>query len=228
MFERDISKIKTIIESKSTFVFDFDGVLADSVDIKTWAFGEIYKCHGDGVVDQVVNHHIENGGMSRFEKFKYYHKNFLNQELTEKNMQVLCDSFSSLVMKAVIDSPEIRGANKFLNNYCINNKLSFVNSATPQNEIEQIVVQRNMDKFFTFVFGSPSSKSDNLKNIFSRYNTTPEQTVFFGDAVADFKAATEVGCEFIGIGEDIEDALMYAETQPTKKYGLLENFEEVI
>ena len=95
-------------------------------------------------------------------------------------MQVLCDSFSSLVMKAVIDSPEIRGANKFLNNYCINNKLSFVNSATPQNEIEQIVVQRNMEKFFTFVFGSPSSKSDNLKNIFSRYNTTPEQTVFFG------------------------------------------------
>ena len=228
MFERDLKKIIEIIESKSTYVFDFDGVLADSVNIKTWAFGELYKQHGEKVVNQVVNHHIANGGISRFEKFKYYHKNFLNLELSEKGIQELCKSFSNLVMKAVINSPEISGADKFLKYYCINNKLSFVNSATPQNEIQEIIAQRKMDKFFTSVYGSPNSKLDNLRSIFSRYNTTPDQTVFFGDAIADFNAAKGVGCEFIGIGEDIEDVLMSAASKSTKKYGLLKNFEMMV
>ena len=228
MFVRDLKKIIEVIESKATFVFDFDGVLADSVNIKTWAFGELYKQYGEKVVNQVVSHHIANGGMSRFEKFKYYHKEFLNLELSEKAMNTLCQSFSNLVMKAVINSPEISGADKFLKHYCINNKLSFVNSATPQNEIQEIVNQRKMDHFFTSIYGSPNSKLDNLMSIFSRYNITPDQTVFFGDAIADFNAAKEVGCEFIGIGEDIEDVLLSVLPQATKKYGLLKNFKMMV
>ena len=228
MFERDLKKITKIIESKSTFIFDFDGVLADSVNIKELAFSELYKQHGEKVVNQVVDHHKTNGGMSRFKKFEYYHKNFLNLELSKKEVQELSENFSSLVMEAVINSPEITGADKFLRYYCSNNKLSFVNSATPQNEIQEIVIQRKMDKYFTFVYGSPNSKLDNLKNIFSRYNTTPEQTIFFGDALADFNAAKGVGCEFIGIGEDIEEILVSAISEPTNKYGLLKNFEMIV
>ena len=228
MLERNPRKIIDVIESKSTFVFDFDGVLADSVGIKTWAFSELYQQYGEKIVSQVVTHHLRNGGMSRFDKFEYYHKNFLDINLTKECMQELCKSFSNLAMKAVIDSPEIGGANKFLEHYCINNKLSFVNSATPVDEIREIVARRRMDKFFTSVYGSPHSKLDNLKNIFSRYNTSPEQTVFFGDSIADFDAAERAGCEFIGIGGDIEFDVDSIVSKSAKKYGLLVNFEKII
>ena len=55
MCVRDIEIIRDILESRTTFVFDFDGVLADSLEIKTWAFGEIYKEYGDEIVEKVTN-----------------------------------------------------------------------------------------------------------------------------------------------------------------------------
>ena len=228
MFEKDQKKIAEIIESKSTFIFDFDGVLADSVNIKTSSFFELYKEYGDQVANQVVDHHKENGGMSRFDKFEYYHKNFLNIELNRKGLQELSEKFSSLVVDSVISSPEIRGADKFLRRYCLNNKSAFVNSATPQKEIQQIITQRGMDKYFTCVYGSPSSKLDNLKSIMSRYNITPDQTVFFGDALADFNAADSFGCKFVGIGEDIERVLTSSLLKPRESCGFLKNFEMLV
>ena len=61
-------------------IFDFDGVIVESVNIKTIAFKKIYKKYGNEIVNKVVDHHLSNGGMSRFEKFNYYHKNFSSKQ----------------------------------------------------------------------------------------------------------------------------------------------------
>ena len=45
-------------------LWDFDGVISESVQAKTEAFRELYKCHGEEISDQVVEHHLSNGGMS--------------------------------------------------------------------------------------------------------------------------------------------------------------------
>ena len=59
-------------------IFDFDGVILDSNDVKTEAFYEMYIQYGESIAKKVVNHHKKNGGISRFQKFKLYHKKFLN------------------------------------------------------------------------------------------------------------------------------------------------------
>ena len=71
-----IELIKNIVKKKKFIVFDFDGVVLDSVEIKTNAFAEIYSEYGSEIVSKVVEYHKRNGGLSRFEKFKYYHKFF--------------------------------------------------------------------------------------------------------------------------------------------------------
>ena len=58
-------------------IFDFDGVIAESVQVKTDAFMELYVLYGQDVVQKVTKHHEANGGMSRYEKIKYYHKTLL-------------------------------------------------------------------------------------------------------------------------------------------------------
>ena len=73
--------LKKHIEDKSIIIFDFDGVLVDSVEIKTNAFAFIYKEYGDDIVDKVIYHHRLNGGMSRYKKFEYYHDTLLNYKL---------------------------------------------------------------------------------------------------------------------------------------------------
>jgi len=41
-------------------IFDFDGVLVESVDIKTKAFAGLFEHEGDSIVRRVVAYHIKN------------------------------------------------------------------------------------------------------------------------------------------------------------------------
>ena len=54
--------------------FDFDGVIAESVSAKTDAFEEMYLPYGKDIAAKVVEYHKLHGGVSRYEKFKYFHK----------------------------------------------------------------------------------------------------------------------------------------------------------
>ena len=226
LFEKDIVKVISVIESKSVLVFDFDGVLADSVEIKTWAFGELYKEYGDNVVDKIITYHAKNGGVSRFEKFKHFHTVFLDQPISQVIINTLNAKFSNLVMTAVINSVEIPGATEFLKYYCNSNRIAFINSATPSQEIKEIVSKRGMDGFFDGVYGSANSKVDNIKYILSKFNVTPEDMVFFGDSSVDFEAAKIVGCYFVGIGAYFENVTTpNANFSVNEKYGFLKDFE---
>ena len=223
MIEQNYKVINKVIQSKKTFVFDFDGVLADSVKIKTEAFAELYKPYGMKIVNKVVKHHCANGGMSRFEKFKFYHEEFLDIILNDDSVLKLSKKFSNIVVERVIKSNEIPGAYDFLEAYCINNKKCFINSATPIDEMKEIIYHRKMSKFFISILGSPNSKNDNLNEIFLT-DSLPSETIFFGDASSDFYAASVANCEFIGIGDQIKPILEVSK----EKYGLLSNFKLVV
>ena len=62
-------------------------MIAESVNVKTEAFASLYESYGKDVVKKVLQHHLANGGVSRFEKFKIYHKELLNIELNDQNLQ---------------------------------------------------------------------------------------------------------------------------------------------
>ena len=80
------------------FFFDFDGVVLESGDIKTHAFVELYD--GLGISDEVRKHHLENQGISRFDKFKWIAENLLDQVYTEEMGIELGDRFSALVKQS--------------------------------------------------------------------------------------------------------------------------------
>ena len=51
-------------------ILDFDGVILESVSVKTEAFRTLFSFVPKHV-DEIVQFHIDNGGMSRFDKFRY-------------------------------------------------------------------------------------------------------------------------------------------------------------
>jgi len=77
-------------------ILDFDGIILESVRIKSDAFRELFSFSPDHV-DEIVKFHQTNGGMSRYEKFRYYYENILNEELTDKCFSYLSNRFSELV-----------------------------------------------------------------------------------------------------------------------------------
>ena len=70
----DINLIGKLDLSKSSIVFDFDGVITDSVNVKTEAFYEIYKEYGEEIALRVTHHNNANKGVSRYKKLENSHK----------------------------------------------------------------------------------------------------------------------------------------------------------
>ncbi len=204
---KDVTKLVQRLRSKQLVVFDFDGVLADSVEVKTEAFARLYEPYGADVVAQVISHHRNHGGMSRFEKFKFYHREFIGESLDEHGLVALADAFSSLVKQAVVDAPEIPGAKAALQNLCNRGITCAVNSGTPQQEMIDIVKQRSWAEFFVKVYGAPASKKENLEKIIEDCAVTVGQTIFFGDARSDLEAAVSLKVDFIGVGDWIRTEL---------------------
>ena len=177
-------------------IFDFDGVIAESVNVKTEAFASLYEPYGKQIVKKVVQHHLANGGVSRFEKFKIYHKDLLNIELNDQNLQELSNQFSDLVVDKVIKAPYVPGALEFIK---INHKKYdlYISSATPSVEIVQIVKQRKIFDYFKGVNGSPISKNKHIKKIIKSNNYKKTEVIFIGDSTSDRDAANENNIKFI-------------------------------
>lgn len=199
-------------------IFDYDGVIAESVHVKTEAFAELYMPFGNKVVNSVVKHHEANGGMSRFEKFKIYHKDFLKQDLTESDIDKLSQKFTDLVLQKVIDSPFVRGAFEFIsNNYTYYD--FFISTATPTEEIESILLSQDIRKYFLEVYGSPEKKDIHISKILQKHNYKNDEVVFIGDTPSDRDAAVKNKIHFIG---------RYTTSEEIKKEKhLIENFGQI-
>lgn len=175
--------------------FDFDGVIAQSVSAKTEAFKELYKPYGKEVVRKVEEHHLKHGGVSRFEKFKIYHEEFLNQSITQEGIDELALQFSNLVLQKVINSEEVKGAQYFLEKY--SKQLNFwIITGTPTQEIKIITDQRNLSSFFIGIHGSPKKKKYWTEFLIDKYNLERYETIFLGDATTDFEAANHSNLYF--------------------------------
>jgi phosphoglycolate phosphatase-like HAD superfamily hydrolase len=182
MLKIDKAKIKCLL-------FDFDGVILDSLDVKTKAFYNIYKEYGQGVAEKVVEHHLMNGGISRFKKFYHYHKTFLGKELSESEHDHLCLRFSDEVISGVVNSDEVKGAWNFIKSANSLNITCHIITGTPTNEMELILSRLGARKYFNGVFGSPTSKNHWVRHILENSEYSSDQMVFFGDAETDREAA---------------------------------------
>jgi len=190
--------ISNFLDKKKYFIFDYDGVVVDSVHIKTEAFVNLYKKYDKNIQSKIANFHIKNGGINRREKIKYFHKNYIKKKINDEELEILSNQFSKFVHNKIIKAHEVEGIYKFLNFYIKTKKL-FVNSATPESELVKIIKQRGEDVFFKHIYGSPKSKFENLTQIIEMQNAIKSEFIFFGDAKQDLEASIRSGIDFIYI-----------------------------
>jgi len=170
------------------FIFwDFDGVIKDSIEVKSNAYYKLFEKFGHDVASKVRIHHENKHGLSRFEKLPIY-LSWAGKEPTEKLISEYCLKFSKLVKQDVIESNWVPGALDFI---IENNKKSsfFIITATPQDEIEEIMVELNLMSYFVDVIGSPTKKIEAIKKILKQYSISPNNSIMIGDSASDFNAA---------------------------------------
>ena len=177
-------------------ILDFDGVILESVSIKTEAFRTLFSFVPEHV-DEIVQFHKKNGGISRFEKFRYIYNNILKEDLTQKKFDELSEKFSAIVFKEMIKVPFVPGAHEFLETYHSKIPL-YVVSATPEEELIQIIHKRGLSSYFRKVFGAPRKKTECIRDIIKHTGCPKKFIIFIGDAKNDFEAARSAGVRFIG------------------------------
>lgn len=184
--------------SKKILIYDFDGVICDSVNIKTEAFVELFKEYGRDVENKIKEYHLLNGGISRFKKIKYIENTILGNSISEDIIQLKANKFSELVKEKVIKSKYINGALEFIVKNSSNYK-QFICTGTPENEILEILEQKNIKKYFNGIFGSPTSKQEIILKIISINRVEKKDCLFFGDAITDLIASEDCNIQFCGI-----------------------------
>ena len=60
-------------------LWDFDGVILDSMKIRDWGFKEIFKSFKKRDIDKLIDYHNLNGGLSRYVKIRYFYEEILKR-----------------------------------------------------------------------------------------------------------------------------------------------------
>ena len=184
-----------MIKECETIIWDFDGVIKDSVNIKGNIFRELFLDQEVSLQERILNHHYQNGGISRFKKLKIY-LDWSNHDNSDIKLKSLSRRFSELVFDKVINSKYIPGIFDYL---YLNHKRQnfFLVTATPQEEIIRIAKYLKIFTFFKEIIGYPTNKEEAFKNLIINQNLDSTNLIVIGDSISEYRAAKKFNLKFI-------------------------------
>lgn len=175
------------LQRASVVFWDFDGVIKESIPIKTEALAILFQKYGKELVQKIRTHHEQNGGMSRLEKMPLY-LGWVGEKADSNQVEIFCSLFSELVERSVVECAWVSGVKEYLlDNF--QKQLFVLITATPQDEIERILLSLDLKKCFKEVHGAPTLKSDAIQRFLKQKNISPKEALVIGDSATDLNAA---------------------------------------
>jgi len=185
------------------YIFDFDGVILDSVEFKNQAFKKTVNRYDKKIVKKFMNFHLNNLGLSRFRKYKFLCQELLKLENTDNLEKKLSNNYSKIVNKKILKVKFINGVKNFI----LKNKEKklFISSGSPQKELRKICVKKKISKYFIKVLGSPKTKYQHMIYLKKNYKIKNKETAFFGDSITDYRTAKKYNLTFIQVGNNMKN-----------------------
>jgi len=190
-----LKQVGVFLRKKQIVFWDFDGVIKDSVEVKSTGYERLFLSYGDNVVKKVREHHNAHGGISRYEKIPLY-LSWAGEPASADQVRLFCDRFSNLVQQAVINAPWVPGVHEYLlANHT--NQYSILMTGTPQEEIEKILHALDITDYFREIYGAPTAKVSVVREVLGRLHYLPEQALVVGDSGTDLSAAEDNNVPFL-------------------------------
>jgi phosphoglycolate phosphatase-like HAD superfamily hydrolase len=182
------------VRELSVLFWDFDGVIKESVHVKTDAYVRLFGTSAD-LAARVRAHHESNGGTSRFEKVPLY-LSWAGVAATDAAVKFYCAAFGAAVRQGVLDAPWVAGAREYLEANCARQRFVLV-SATPQTEMADILATLGIAACFREVHGAPTPKVEAIRSVLRCWNCPPAEALVIGDSRSDYQAALAAGLPFL-------------------------------
>jgi phosphoglycolate phosphatase-like HAD superfamily hydrolase len=172
--------------------FDFDGTLVDSNNVKKSVFLDLASNFPDGrIFMETLLYH--NPPLDRFAVFKLLSEKY---GLSEEHNNNLLAEFTATVHQRIVEASLMPGVLHCLNDLTNKKILLSINSATPEPELNAILLEMGLSRWFHEIKGRPASKSENLDALLANQGLKPSEVLIVGDGADDQDYADLAGCHF--------------------------------
>ena len=187
-----------MFKGKKNILWDFDGVIIDSSKIREFGFKKVLADYPSNERSELLDYHKENGGLSRYVKFRYFFEKIRGEKADEHKINVLAQEFSE-IMKSELRSTKflIPEVTDFIRSNCKKYRMHIV-SGSDQKELRYLCKELGIENYFHSINGSPVAKIELVENLLERNNYKLEETCLIGDSINDFEAADVNEIDFFG------------------------------
>ena len=170
-------------------LFDFDGVIIDSMPTKTEGFRKIFSDFEPEAVQKILDYNNLNGGLSRYVKIRYFFEEILSSSIEENEVLRYADDFSKIVKKELTNKELlIAEVVDFLQRNHKNYRLHIVSGAD-EKELQYLCKELGVDQYFLSIHGSPTHKNELVKQLLEKHKYDLSETILIGDSINDHEAA---------------------------------------
>ena len=219
--------MRHLVTDYTTLVFDCDGVVLDSNKVKTEAFYQATLPYGEAAAQAMVDHHVANGGVSRYKKFAH----FLEQiapacAVTPQegpDLDALLKAYADQVREGLLRCEMAPGL-EALRHQTPDARWLIV-SGGDQAELRDVFACRGIAAWFNGgIFGSPDTKDEILARELAS-NNIRQPALFLGDSKYDHQAASAAGLDFVFLSgwSEVVDWEQWIDDQGITEAGSIED-----
>ena len=182
----------------ANILWDFDGVILDSASVRELGFRKTLEKYDPEEVERLLAFHHDNGGLSRYVKYRYFFGEVLGKPVTESTINAYAGDFSQVMMQHLLDPALlIEEVVNFIEKFAPTVNMHVV-SGSDQRELRKICAAVGVSQYFRSIHGSPTPKTQLVEELLERLGYERAHTCLIGDSVNDFEAADANGIDFYG------------------------------
>ena len=181
-------------------VFDFDGTLIDSNQLKYDAFLKLFPSDDlhKRIITEVLSEIFEETRYVILREIIKRLNTEMNEDELDNNVQVLATKYNVIVVDGAKSCREKEGAKGALEFLSKRYRL-YLSSTTPEVSLKEIVKHRKWESYFCDIFGYPNDKKVVLLNIIKKESINPDELLVVGDGMSDMDSSKRTGCKFFPI-----------------------------
>lgn len=187
----------------SVILWDFDGVILDSNTVREFGFREVLRSYPGEQVESLIDYHNQNGGLSRYVKFRYFFETIRQEPITTEQVNELAGAFSEIMLRELPQKKNIIVETlQFIQKSHARGMEQHIVSGSDQNELRTLCKHLELDAYFTSIQGSPTPKTDLVNGILTDHALSSDRFCLIGDSINDYEAARDNDIDFFGYNNE--------------------------